>query len=186
MEEKTPAGQPIVDREKVRDLASELTRNLTTLSPGRTFSHTRIRQSRHVSSPCPISRRAPSDRRRVADIYVVRSMELWLRGRVDVDNSRTIQERRHALRASNHHPQFCPEHARIPPPAGPLFVPDDLRRRGQPRAVRPKGPRHRVLARHPGRPRHGRTAPRGRRRGARHFRSPEGRAHARRAALRPG
>src|SRR6266850_1809080 len=85
MEEKTPAGQPIVDREKVRDLTSELTLHLTTPSPGFALSHTRIRQSWHVSSPFPISRRAPSDRRRVADIYVVRSIDLWLRGRVDVE-----------------------------------------------------------------------------------------------------
>ena len=74
MEEKTPAGQPIVDREKVRR-----TVHVTTDSPVNhlfsdgTLSHTGLCQSWRISSPGPIPRWSSSDRRRVADIHMVRS-----------------------------------------------------------------------------------------------------------------
>lgn len=74
MDEKTPAGQPIVDREKVcvRPFASQPTWLTLPLTPDSTFSHTRICQNWPISPSEPIPRRASSNRGRVADIHVVR------------------------------------------------------------------------------------------------------------------
>ena len=75
MEEKTPAGQPIVDREKVCQ-ALHITSDppLNRLFLDSTLSHTRIRQSWLFPPPLPIPRGASPDRRRAADFYVVCSI----------------------------------------------------------------------------------------------------------------
>jgi hypothetical protein len=56
MEEKTPAGQPIVDREKVSEAPSRQLIFPHSFFPDGTLSHTRIRQSWFISPIVPISR----------------------------------------------------------------------------------------------------------------------------------
>jgi hypothetical protein len=75
MEEKTPAGQPIVDREKVRRTVHAITDSLLNhILSDCTLSHTRLCQSWRIPSPDPIPRWSSSDHRRAADIHVVRSI----------------------------------------------------------------------------------------------------------------
>ncbi len=61
MEDTTPAGRPIIDREKVRGITHLSAANLNSFCADRPVPHTHIHKSRNLSPSKPIRGRSIAD-----------------------------------------------------------------------------------------------------------------------------